>query len=93
MLPALSDGTMLKKGDILRMETGGGGGYGHPFDRAVETVLEDVLGGFVSPEAAREHYGVTIRGRSVDEAETAALRRERTPSRAFHRTRYVDELV
>ena len=38
----------LKRGDILRIETGGGGGHGHPFDRPAEKVLEDVLGGFVT---------------------------------------------
>lgn len=93
VLPPLSDGTMLGRGDILRMETGGGGGYGHPFDRPVEAVLEDVLGGFVSPEAARYHYGVVVSGRAVDAAATVALRANRTSVRAFHRNEYVDALV
>ena len=33
VLAPLSDGNVLKRGDILRIETGGGGGHGHPFDR------------------------------------------------------------
>ncbi len=41
---------MLKKGDVVRIETGGGGGCGHPFDRETAHVLEDVLAGLVSPE-------------------------------------------
>jgi N-methylhydantoinase B len=88
----LSDGTRVKRGDILRIETGGGGGHGHPFDRPVEAVLEDVLGGFVSVGAARRLYGVAIRDEAVDEAATAALRSDRPQGRAFHRKEYVDVL-
>ena len=42
VLAPLSDGNVLKRGDVLRIETGGGGGYGHPFDRPPEMVAEDV---------------------------------------------------
>jgi N-methylhydantoinase B len=88
----LSDGTRLKRGDILRIETGGGGGHGHPFDRPVEAVLEDVRGGFVSAGAARRLYGVALRDEAVDEAATVALRSDRPQGRAFHRKEYVDVL-
>ena len=88
----LSDGNMLRRGDILRIVTGGGGGYGHPHDRPAEDVLKDVLGGFVSRESAARHYGVAIRGFEIDHDETAALRSNRTPIRAFHRNEYVDAL-
>ncbi len=93
VLRPLSDGNRLTRGDILRIETGGGGGHGHPFDRPPEEVLEDVLGGFVSMEAAAKHYGVVIAAEEVDAAATAALRRKRPPARAFHRNEYVDALV
>jgi N-methylhydantoinase B len=93
IIEPLSDGTRLTRGDILRIETGGGGGYGHPFDRPAEAVLEDVRGGFVTAEAARQHYGVALSGGAVDIAATAALRAARTPTRAFHRNEYVDALV
>jgi N-methylhydantoinase B len=89
-IPPLSDGTRLKRGDVLRIETGGGGGYGHPFDRAPLAVLEDVLGGFVGAEAAATLYGVAIVGRRIDEAATAKLRANRPETRAFHRNEYVD---
>jgi N-methylhydantoinase B len=89
----LSDGTLLKRGDVLRIETGGGGGHGHPFDRPAEAVLEDVRGGFVSLDAARRLYGVAIRGEAVDETATAALRSDRPLTRAFHRKEYVDALI
>jgi N-methylhydantoinase B len=92
VIEPLSDGTLLKRGDILRIETGGGGGYGHPFDRPAEAVMEDVRGGFVSLEAARRHYGVVLDG-GVDAAATAAVRSSRTVTRAFHRHGYVDVLA
>ncbi len=92
-LKPLSDGNLLKYGDVIRIDTGGGGGHGHPYDREAEAVLEDVLGGFVSPEAAERHYGVAIRDDAIDHAATARLRAERTPVRAFHRNEYVDALV
>jgi N-methylhydantoinase B len=92
MLPPLSDGTMLKKGDVVRIETGGGGGYGHPHDRPASKVLEDVLAGLVSPEAAAREYGVAVTGRSVDAAETAKLRAQRPATKPFHRKEYLDVL-
>jgi N-methylhydantoinase B len=88
----LSDGTRLKRGDTLRIETGGGGGHGHPFDRPADAVLEDVRGGFVSIDAARRLYGVVIRGEAVDAPATAARRSDRLETRAFHRNEYVDAL-
>ncbi|MCC5983442.1 MAG: hydantoinase B/oxoprolinase family protein [Rhodobacteraceae bacterium] len=91
-LAPLSDGNPLRKGDIVRIETGGGGGYGHPFDRDPARVLDDVLGGIVSPEAAARDYGVAIADGRVDTAATAALRAKRPPVKAFHRKEYLDAL-
>jgi N-methylhydantoinase B len=91
-LGALSDGNILRKGDILRLSTGGGGGHGHPFDRPPDRVLDDVLDGFVSPEAALDQYGVVIYGESVDQLATEARRRDRPAAKAFHRGEYVDAL-
>ena len=88
----LSDGTRLTRGDILRIETGGGGGHGHPFDRPTDAVLEDVRGGFVSVDAARRFYGVAIRGEVVDDAATTVLRSDRPQAGAFHRKEYFDVL-
>jgi len=92
-IPPLSDGTKLKKGDILRIRTGGGGGMGHPYDRPPELVLEDVLSGFVTAAAARRHYGVVITDDAIDQAATETLRKARPPVKAFHRNLYLDELA
>ena len=93
VIAPLSDGNPLKYGDIVRIETGGGGGYGHPFDRPTAAVLEDVLSGMVSVEAALDYYGVTIAGQGVDLDATEARRHHRTPVKAFHRQEYVDVLA
>jgi N-methylhydantoinase B len=95
VIEPLSDGTILKRGDVMRIETGGGGGWGHPFDRPPEEVQADVLGGFVTLAAARADYGVALinDGRTIDRAATDALRRNRFPTRMFHRGDYVDALT
>ena len=47
----------LGKGDIVRLMTGGGGGWGDPRTREPELVEEDVRNGFLSEEQARRTYG------------------------------------
>ena len=54
---ALKEAVMLKKGDRLRIHTGGGGGFGDPRRRNRERLATDVMRGYVSPEAARTRYG------------------------------------
>jgi N-methylhydantoinase B len=92
VLAPLSDGNVLKHGDVLRIETGGGGGHGHPFDRPAEMVAEDVAGGFVTTDTARRLYGVVLVDGSVDKVATAKLRAKRPETKAFHRHAYVDSL-
>ncbi len=57
------------------MRTGGGGGWGDPFDRPADVVANDVAEGFISAAAARKLYGVVVRGdMSLDEKATQKLR-------------------
>jgi N-methylhydantoinase B len=93
VLVPLSDGNRVRRGDVLRIETGGGGGYGPPFDRSAEDVLEDVLAGFVSVAAARAEYGVAIVDGAVDAVATAALRDRRPAVGAFHRHEYLEAMA
>jgi N-methylhydantoinase B len=66
----------LKAGDAFRIRSGGGGGYGSPFERAAELVRDDVRQGYVSIAAAAEHYGVAIDPATleIDWAATGKLR-------------------
>lgn len=71
------DIVMCDPGDILLLEGPGAGGYGNPFERPVELVLQDVRCGFVSREHAQSDYGVVIRDDgNVDEAASTKLRKQ-----------------
>ncbi len=48
----------LRRGDVIRTMTGGGGGFGPPAERDPDAVRADVRDRHVSPERARELYGV-----------------------------------
>ena len=95
VLAPLSDGNVIRRGDGIRLETGGGGGWGHPFDREATRVLADVRGGFVGRESAERDYGVvlTADGRAVDEVATARRRADRPAAKLFHRNGYQDALA
>lgn len=69
-------GYQVNAGTVLSHRTAGGGGYGDPWERDPQLVLDDVRNEYMSVEAAREDYGVVIDPVrwSVDEVETARLR-------------------
>lgn len=73
ILPAKCDGIEVQKGDLLYFNTWGGGGWGDPFKRPLECVLNDVKQGLVSQEGALR-YGVVIKDGEVDESASIALR-------------------
>ena len=50
----------LQPGDLVCVETGGGGGYGPPSERPIELIQRDLDAGYVSAAAAIIDYGVTI---------------------------------
>jgi N-methylhydantoinase B/oxoprolinase/acetone carboxylase alpha subunit len=72
-VPALSE---------VIIRTGGGGGWGDPFERDPDAVLIDVLEGLVSVEAAKQTYGVVIEPTAmrIDDAATRLARAGRTGS-------------
>lgn len=67
-----ADSRPIQPGDRIIVETGGGGGYGHPHHRPVHEVVSDVRSGYVSARSAREHYGVAV-VRSVPDDPDAEL--------------------
>ncbi|MDW6066178.1 hydantoinase B/oxoprolinase family protein [Streptomyces sp. FXJ1.4098] len=46
----------VREGDVLRCESGGGGGFGPAAERTAEAVAEDVRQGILSAERARADY-------------------------------------
>ncbi|MBN9888293.1 hydantoinase B/oxoprolinase family protein [Salipiger abyssi] len=71
------DSLQVDCGDVLRVLTPGGGGYGSPFERDPEMVLHDLRNGLISEQAARDAYGVVLKDGAVDSAATETLRKER----------------
>jgi len=59
----------LHAGEALRMESAGGGGYGVPTERDRQMVLDDVLDGYVSLEAAQRDYGVEFTAEEMERIE------------------------
>ena len=68
----------LEEGDRWICVSSGGGGYGHPHDRAPELVADDVRNQRFSPAVARDVFAVELTADGqVDQAATEALRRSR----------------
>jgi N-methylhydantoinase B len=72
---------ILKRGDRVYFASNGGGGYGLPWKRKAERVLEDVIDELLSLEKARDVYGVAVEivdadalDYRIDQQETDRLR-------------------
>jgi N-methylhydantoinase B len=61
---SLASGVIVNKGDVIRIRTGNGGGYGDPAERDPEAVRDDVDSGYLTPVRAAEVYGAG-RGRGM----------------------------
>jgi N-methylhydantoinase B len=48
----------VNAGDVIRIHTGNGAGYGDPADRDRELVRDDVRAGLLDAARAREVYGL-----------------------------------
>lgn len=69
-------GLGVEAGTEVELLSAGGGGRGHPFERDLGRVLNDVLQGYVTFEGARRDYGVAIDPvtMTIDESQTTLLR-------------------
>jgi N-methylhydantoinase B len=59
-MEGLTSGEPMAAGEIVRIRTTGGGGWGDPLDRDPQAVLLDVVQGKVSRAAAERDYGVVV---------------------------------
>lgn len=92
-MDGLVDDEPVKAGEVIRIRTTGGGGWGDPFDRDPDAVRRDVRWGKVSRAAAERDYGVVVGGPDDDPVIDAAateqlrerLRDERGAPRFFDR--------
>ncbi len=72
--------TTLTAGDMVIGSEAGGGGYGDPYLRDPALVLDDVVEGWVSPEAAASDYGVAL----VSDAHGSFIHRRRRYQSSSH---------
>lgn len=84
-MPGLVDGEPVRAGEVIRIRTTGGGGWGDPLDRPPERVAADVRDGKVSADGARGDYGVVLGDAAATEALRARMRAERGPAPFFDR--------
>jgi len=93
------DAVPVKRNDLIRLITPGGGGWGDPLERDVELVRLDVLRRLVSAESAHRDYGVVIQADTgeVDHKATEVLRRDfaeaRGPTKLINRGAYAQTLI
>ena len=92
-----SDDNPWHAGDLVRIRTAGGGGWGDPLEREIHLVEKDVRGGFASLKSARSEYGVVVDPDSLkaDVSGSLALRKDlrqvREQPKLFHRFIYFDD--
>jgi N-methylhydantoinase B len=84
-LPGKVSAFPVEEGDVLLMESSGGGGFGEALDREPALVVADVAEGYVTPVAAETIYGVVLSDGALDAAATTARRARLRASR--HRVR------
>jgi N-methylhydantoinase B len=87
VVDALADAEPVRAGQVVRIRTTGGGGWGDPLDRPYDEVARDVAWGKVSVEGARSSYGVVLAGEEVDAAASDALRESMRSERAERQVR------
>ena len=67
----------IKPGQTITNMNPGGGGYGDPRERPIESVVEDVRNRLVSIKGAKEDYGVVFKTGDKHEVDVAATRKLR----------------
>ena len=93
------DAVPVKAGELIRLVTPGGGGWGDPLERPVDAVRLDVLRKLVSSESAERDYGVVLKGGDlvIDHEKTKTLRKkigaERGPIKLIDRGAYAQTLI
>ena len=80
------DNVRLRPGDVIQLQTPGGGGYGNPLERDLALVAHDVQREYISRDTARQLYGVIFKDDTleVDMPATQDLRRQRFPLATPH---------
>ncbi|GED66905.1 5-oxoprolinase [Brevibacillus reuszeri] len=68
----------LNKGDVVKLVTGTGGGYGHPLKRPAGKVASDTKNGYLTVKQAEEKYGIVL------DPDTFSILRETAERQVFY---------
>ena len=87
VIPSRYSDHTLHPGEVVSLETPGGGGLGNPLERDSAMVLSDVRNGYVTQRKAREIYCVVVKEQNgdyaLDEVQTQELRKGIAKSKAL----------
>jgi len=83
---ALADSEPVRAGEVVRIRTTGGGGWGDPLERPYEEVERDLRWGKVSLGGALRDYGVVVTGTPDDPVVDVAASDDERERRRSHRT-------
>jgi N-methylhydantoinase B len=75
VIPSKVSDVLIREGEVISIQTAGGGGFGPPLERDPELVAYDYLQRKVSDQDARDYYGVAVtEDGEVDHNTTTSLR-------------------
>jgi N-methylhydantoinase B len=76
VIPSKVSDLLIDQGEVISVQTAGGGGYGSPLERDVALIRKEYIQGKISSQEARERYGgkLIIKGKGENETIDAARR-------------------
>jgi N-methylhydantoinase B len=75
-IPGKVGGFALRRGDVVRVETAGGGGYGDPLERDPSRVASDVALGYLTAAQVRRRFGVVLGNAGLPDKRATTAERE-----------------
>jgi ribosomal protein S28E/S33 len=91
-LPGKVSAFPVLEGDVLMMESSGGGGFGDALERDPALVVADLAEGYITPAKVEAIYGVVLVRGAVDATATAARRAQLRAARHRIRLRAVPDV-
>ncbi len=93
-VPGKVSGFPLGPGDIVRIESSGGGGAGDPLERALARVAEDIAEGYLTADQAEIRYGLVLdEDGAIDPAPSEAKRQALREARRIVRLAPANEEI
>jgi N-methylhydantoinase B len=72
----------VQQGALIVHEQAGAGGFGDPFDREMQLILDDIKDGKITPAFAKDRHGVMLTDEgAIDESASAQRREDRSRGR------------